>query len=62
MDQDITEPKQVEKALQDSLQQLKLSYQQAIVYARELKAEIIERKQAEEQLRRYAERLQSAGN
>ncbi len=59
MDQDIPDSKQTEKALQDSLQELKLSYQQAIVYARELKAEIIERKQAEEQLRRYAERLRN---
>jgi signal transduction histidine kinase len=59
MDQEFPDAKQTEQALQDSLQKLKLSYQQAIVYARELTAEIVERKQAEEQLRRYAERLRN---
>ncbi|MBI1881941.1 MAG: response regulator [Chloroflexi bacterium] len=55
---------QAEQALQDSLQQLSMAYRQATIYAQELKAEVIERKQAEEKVlqlnaeleRRVAER------
>ena len=48
---DITERTQVEKTLQDNLQQLEIAYEQATIYAQELIQEIIERKLADKALR-----------
>ena len=51
------ERKRAEGALHDSIQRMEIAYQQATVYARELKGEIIERKRAEEALKRRLEQL-----
>jgi PAS domain S-box-containing protein len=49
---DITEHKQTEETLQDSIEKLKIAYQQATIYAQELTGEIVERKRVEEELKR----------
>jgi signal transduction histidine kinase/CheY-like chemotaxis protein len=48
--QEITERKRAEEALQVTVQHLETAHNQAMVYAQELNAEIIERKRAEEAL------------
>lgn len=45
--EDITERKQTEQALQDNLEQTKIAYEQAAVYAQELTMEVTRRKQAQ---------------
>ncbi|MBI1882281.1 MAG: GAF domain-containing protein, partial [Chloroflexi bacterium] len=55
--QDITERKQTEEALQDSIQKLKIAYEQTTIYARELNLKITELKQAETSLRHKADDL-----
>jgi signal transduction histidine kinase/FixJ family two-component response regulator len=47
LQQEISERKRAEEKLQDSLQKLEIAYEQAEIYAQELKKEIIEHKQAE---------------
>ncbi len=56
---DISERKQAQKALQESSRQLQVAYEQAVVYAQELNAEINERKRVEEALRQRKEELKS---
>jgi PAS domain S-box-containing protein len=55
--QNISERNQTEEALQDSLQKLKIAYEQTTIYARELNVKIAELKQAEEALRHKADDL-----
>lgn len=57
--QDITERKQAEKMLLHSIQEMELAYQQSVVYARELRAEITERRRAEGEVRQYAARMET---
>lgn len=57
---DATERQQAKEAAQGSLQQLKIAYDQALVYAQELNAEIIERKRVEEALIESEARLHTA--
>jgi PAS domain S-box-containing protein len=54
---DITDRKEAELALQSSVQQMKTAYEQATIYAHELKEEITERKQAQETLQESQARL-----
>jgi signal transduction histidine kinase len=56
---EITKRRQVEEELQDSIQKLKMAYQQATVYAQELTGEIVERKRTEAALRQYASQLET---
>ncbi|MEW5960244.1 MAG: GAF domain-containing protein, partial [Chloroflexota bacterium] len=50
--QEIAERKRAEGALRDSVEELKLAYEQTNVYAQELNREVLERKQAEDETRR----------
>jgi PAS domain S-box-containing protein len=52
LEQAETEHKQAEAALRESAQQAKIAYEQATIYAQELKAEIVERRRMEEALQR----------
>jgi nitrate/nitrite-specific signal transduction histidine kinase len=54
---DITARKQAEQGLHDSVQKLRIAYQQAQIYAQELAQEISERKRAEKELKRRNEEL-----
>ncbi|MCP4608494.1 MAG: GAF domain-containing protein, partial [Planctomycetes bacterium] len=54
---DITKRKQTEENLGSSVQQMKVAYEQTIIYARELKNEITERKRVELMLERRAAHL-----
>ena len=56
---DITARKEAEEAQQETVQRLQEAYQQAIVYAQELKGEILERRRAEAALRENEGRLHS---
>ncbi len=55
--QDITKHRQTEEALQDSIQKIKMAYEQTTIYARELNVKITELKQAEASLRQKADDL-----
>jgi len=55
---DITERKEAEKTSQDNIQELKIAYQQAIIYAQELTGEITERRRAEREIRSLNEELE----
>jgi PAS domain S-box-containing protein len=55
---DITSQKQAEEALSGRIRESEIAYQQAVIYARELKAEIAERKRAEEAIRRHVAQLE----
>lgn len=54
---DITQRKRTEEALRESMHRMHVAYDQSIIYARQLKKEISERKQAEEKLLTYHEKL-----
>ncbi len=55
---DITERKQMEEALQKSVQEMKIAYEQASIYARELAEEIAEREQAQAEIQKLNEELE----
>jgi K+-sensing histidine kinase KdpD len=52
LESEIIERQQIEAELQNSLKEMKIAYEQAIIYARELTEEITERKQAQLELKR----------
>jgi len=54
---EITERQRVQEELQSSLEKMKISYEQATIYARQLTEEITERKQAQTELKRRHEDL-----
>jgi signal transduction histidine kinase len=56
--ENIAEQKQTELALQDNIKELKITYQQAIIYAQELTGEITERRRADQELRKLNEELE----
>lgn len=47
---DITERKEAEEELQDTVKRMEVAYEQATLYARQLNEEIVERKRAEERI------------
>ena len=55
---DVTKRTQTEQALQDRIYELKMAYDQAKIYAQELNREIVERRQAEQQIRQFNEELE----
>ena len=55
----ITQRKRTEKALRESMHRMHIAYDQSLTYAKELKEEITERKQAEVALHTYHEKLRS---
>ncbi|MBN1991815.1 MAG: PAS domain S-box protein [Anaerolineae bacterium] len=55
---DISERKQIEEALQENFQQLKIAYEQARIYAQELTQEISERKQAQAEIQKLNTELE----
>jgi PAS domain S-box-containing protein len=57
MSRDITRRKQAEESLGSSVEQMKAAYEQTIIYARELKQEITERKRVEWMLEQRAAHL-----
>ncbi len=56
---DITERKQAEEALQESVRRMQIAYDQSTVYAEELKGEIAERRRGEDALRASEEKYRS---
>lgn len=54
--EDVTERKRMEEALQNNIQELKTAYEQAKVFAQDLTRDITERKRVEEALRESEER------
>ena len=56
--ENITEQKQAEQVSQENIQELKIAYQQAIIYAQELTGEITERRRAEKEIRELNEELE----
>ncbi|MBN1217747.1 MAG: GAF domain-containing sensor histidine kinase [Anaerolineae bacterium] len=56
--ENVTKRKKVATTLQDNIHELKIAYQQAIIYAQELTREITERKQAERQIQKLNEELE----
>jgi PAS domain S-box-containing protein len=55
--QNLAEHKRKEQVLHDNIQRMEIAYQQATIYARELRGEIAERKRAEKTLKRRLEQL-----
>jgi PAS domain S-box-containing protein len=55
---DITERKQAEEALCETVRRIEIAYDQSIIYARQLNQEIAERKQAEQALRKAHHELE----
>jgi PAS domain S-box-containing protein len=56
---DITERKQAEETLQESVRRMQIAYDQSTVYAEELKREIVERRRWEEALQSSEEKYRS---
>jgi len=56
--ENITEQKQAEQVSEDNIQELKIAYRQAIIYAQELTGEITERRRAEQEIRDLNEELE----
>jgi PAS domain S-box-containing protein len=56
---DISRRRQIEEALRESMHRMNIAYDQSINYAEELKREIAERRQAEQKLLTYQEKLRS---
>ena len=56
---DVTERKQAEEALQESIRRMQIAYDQSTVYAEELKKEIAERKRGQEALLSSEEKYRS---
>lgn len=55
---DITERKQAEEALRETVRRIGIAYDQSIIYARQLNQEIAERKQAEQALQKARDELE----
>jgi len=60
IDRNITERKQAEEDLRESVRRVQIAYDQSIIYAKELKDEIAERRRAEEEKTKLEAQLQQA--
>ena len=56
---DVTDRKQTEEALSESMHRMQIAYDQSIIYAEQLKEEIAKRKKTEEALRKSEEQMQA---